>query len=546
MIHITNRGNAIDIYVHGEITPGMARPFGDELKAANGKPITVYLHTPGGDWTEAAAMYSMVQAYKGQTTGFVQGMAASSGSFLLQAFNKRMASQNALIMVHSPSMGTYGTAEEHEVAAQVLRTVRDRLANTYSRSGQPREVIEGWLNTEKWFNAEEALTAGLIDEIDSVSEMAIAAYIDLSNFSNVPEHIRSTFKNTVRTEENYMSEINKPGADTPNRTAIVDELAGPTVKAKTEPKIDNRAEIEREASRIAEDRVKAITAAYRAGRDLGLENECQRLLDDGIAASEVPDLLIQVFAKRNQRSAAVGSLIPSGATVGFSNDDPSVVINRMAEGISAQFVGTSKVSDASREYVGWRPQAFMRAVLELKGRDTRRMQPAEIINAAMTTSDFPALLGTSANKIFLGAYEAATGSYRLIAARKDLPNFQSQDLLRAGDFPVLTQLNEGGEITFGASSEHKEVARLKTFARAISLSRQALVNDLLGAFGDLAQKAGIAAAVLENKTVWDLITANAALSDTVALFHADHGNLAGSGAAADASTIGAARAAMRI
>lgn len=179
------------------------------------------------------------------------------------------------------------------------------------------------------------------------------------------------------------------------------------------------------------------------------------------------------------------------------------------------------------------------------------MQPTEIVNAAMTTSDFPGLLGTSANKIFLGAYEAAEGTYRQIAVRRDVPNFQIQDLLRPGDYPTLVQLNEGGEITAGAMGEKKEQVQLKTYARMIQLSRQVLVNDSLGAFGDLAAKAGIAAAQLENITVWGLLTSNAGLGPTlvdgVALFNAaSHGNYVASSAALAADKIATGRAAMRV
>jgi hypothetical protein len=55
---------------------------------------------------------------------------------------------------------------------------------------------------------------------------------------------------------------------------------------------------------------------------------------------------------------------------------------------------------------------------------------------------------------------------------------------------------------------------------------------------------GTAIATLESDVVWGVVTANAAMADGVALFHATHKNLASSGAVPSVTAIGAARAAM--
>jgi phage major head subunit gpT-like protein len=72
-----------------------------------------------------------------------------------------------------------------------------------------------------------------------------------------------------------------------------------------------------------------------------------------------------------------------------------------------------------------------------------------------------------------------------------------------------------------------------------------IINDDLGAFGDLVTQAGRAAARGENALMYTLLNANGALSDGVAMFHANHANLAGSGTAITVAAIGAGRAAMR-
>ena len=55
---------------------------------------------------------------------------------------------------------------------------------------------------------------------------------------------------------------------------------------------------------------------------------------------------------------------------------------------------------------------------------------------------------------------------------------------------------------------------------------------------------GTAIATLESDVVWAILTANAAMGDGVALFHATHKNLASSGSALSTVSIGEARASM--
>jgi hypothetical protein len=78
-----------------------------------------------------------------------------------------------------------------------------------------------------------------------------------------------------------------------------------------------------------------------------------------------------------------------------------------------------------------------------------------------------------------------------------------------------------------------------------SITRQAIINDDLTAFTDIPRKMGRAAARTVGDLVFSILTSNPTMSDGVALFHASHNNLAGSGAAITAASVGAGRTAMR-
>jgi hypothetical protein len=129
------------------------------------------------------------------------------------------------------------------------------------------------------------------------------------------------------------------------------------------------------------------------------------------------------------------------------------------------------------------------------------------------------------------------------------PDFRARQALMLGSAPTLELVNEHGEFKSGAMAETAESWRLKTYGRIIGLTRQALVNDDLNAFGTLPRRIGVAAAAFIADYLVTLLTSNAGvgptMSDTKALFHSDHGNLAGAGAAPDETTLNAARLAMR-
>lgn len=160
------------------------------------------------------------------------------------------------------------------------------------------------------------------------------------------------------------------------------------------------------------------------------------------------------------------------------------------------------------------------------------------------TSDFPALLQGAGNRVLRAGYEVAASPLKsALVQHVTASDFRQNDILALGGFGTLAEVTEHGEITATSTSEAKESWRLKTFGRTFSLTRKAIINDDLGAFGRVTVELGKAAAETENAALAALLVSNPVMGDGVALFHADHHNLAGS----SFGTIGleAARKAMR-
>lgn len=134
--------------------------------------------------------------------------------------------------------------------------------------------------------------------------------------------------------------------------------------------------------------------------------------------------------------------------------------------------------------------------LELAGqRVYSDMSRTQIIERAMHgTGDFPQLLGSAAGRVLLDAYAATPAALKAVARETMLPDFRDRTAVRMGGAPSLEKVNEHGEFHYGTIEEGAAVWRLATYGRIFSITRQALVNDDLGAFGDLVRMFAEAAA----------------------------------------------------
>ncbi len=166
------------------------------------------------------------------------------------------------------------------------------------------------------------------------------------------------------------------------------------------------------------------------------------------------------------------------------------------------------------------------------------------IKAAMTTSDFPSLLANTADKALMLGYEDEPASHRIWTRETEANDFKPVSRVAVSEAPGLDEIPEAGEYKNGALSERSESFALKTYGKLLRLTRQAMINDDLGAFTRLPQAFGLAAARLEADHVYNLLINNPTMSDSVALFHANHKNLM-TGASLSVTSLGAAKAAMR-
>ena len=176
-------------------------------------------------------------------------------------------------------------------------------------------------------------------------------------------------------------------------------------------------------------------------------------------------------------------------------------------------------------------------------RNARQIEELFERAASHTTSDFPIILEGSINRTVEARYQLAQPTYRRIARQRNFRDFRPHTSIKLGDFPMLEKIAEDGKIKYGTLTEGKETISVLSYAKALAVSRQLMINDDLGAINEMLSGYGATVALFEEITFYSSAL-NAVLADGQAVFHASHNNLAGSGAAIDVDSVSLGRAAM--
>lgn len=133
-----------------------------------GKPIHLYINSPGGVITSGLAMYDTMQFIKSPVHTLCMGTARSMGSFLLMAGEPghRMAMPNASLHVHQPLGGVQGQASDIRIHAEEMLRTKDRVTRLYAQHcGRSYQEVERDLDRDRFMTAKEAREWGLIDKV---------------------------------------------------------------------------------------------------------------------------------------------------------------------------------------------------------------------------------------------------------------------------------------------------------------------------------------------------------------------------------------------
>lgn len=393
-----------------------------------------------------------------------------------------------------------------------------------------------------WFGAEGVALAALRKQLKDLEKRAAAKLAEVKTDTPADEAARLEGEHQALLEEieGVRGQITAKEAE--QAEAEVQRRAQPNPESPETPPAPDAEAIRTAANAaVAADRTRAAEIRTLCQTYSMPDDFVQRHIDEGSQVQAVRNAILDELATRSQRNPTFGQ-------VQVGQDETVQRREAMVEYIVARSNRGPMTDRARTMYRGMSAVDLIRETESWHGRSTRGLSADEIAQRGlMATSDFPSILMDVANVTLRAAYEAAPRTFAAWTRPIILPDFRAYHIVRRGETPQLALVNQHGEFKRGTIGESKETIQLKTYGVVVGMTRQMIINDQLGAFAGIPADFATSAASLESDLVYHKLLSNPTLAtDSKAVFHADHGNLAGSGAAIGITPLSAGRAAMSV
>ena len=494
-----------------------------DLSALQADAINLRINSYGGSVPDGLAIYNALRRHKATVNVFVDGVAISCASYIAMAGDTITMANNAQMMIHGPWTIAAGNATDMREQADILDRYAKAMASAYAdKSGKSYEDALALLTDGKdhWFLAEEAVAEGFADQVGEEESIAasLARSFDLTRFTPAASARPAQRGNST----NAAAAAPQPEQHMPQATLPAAAQAAPFARTKD----DNAQVLAMFKPFASRPEIAALQTEVLADPGLTIEQIQARLLVEmgkGIEPANAPNAAPRVETVKDEtdkaREAAVNAMLVKAGVVASADKRRA-----MQAGNPAMNLSLVEIAKASLHRLGVRAD---------------HLDKMGVVAAAFTQSgsDFPVLLESAMHKALQAAYDTAPLTWNRFCATGTVSDFRSHNRYRLGSFGNIDQVNELGEfINKSIPDGEKASIQVATKGNIINLSRQAIVNDDLGAFIGLAASLGRAASRTVEADVFALLALNGGMGPTMAdgkaLFHTDRGNLAADGALA--------------
>ncbi len=495
-----------------------------QLEALPGDEITVRINSDGGNVMDGLAMYHALRQSAKKIIIYIDGIAASMAAAIAMAGTERHIPTNAFMHMHKvnvPPVFGGNSLDFEENAARLLSIERAYVSILAEGCAKTESQINSIIEDGKdhfWYG-QEAIDFGLATHLIDY-EIQIAANLNYS----LPtiQKIANDFLNNPRRLNMTSTENQTIKASLFSKDTDIKEDSISISHLKALSTIANQAKVE---PSVLEGWINNKTSIEEAGQ-----------------------AALEIVVERNDESLPSGSsgMLYHEVEPNHQNKDEPNRYSHFSEALACRHSGI-KPSDHARSVMSYSIAEIAKSVLEDHGIRTRLMSKGSAIVKAMhTTSDFPELLTDAGNRILLNAYEAVPSALKRISKRSTARDFRPLTRIQITGNSNLKKVNEAGEFQHGTMFDASESYKLDTFGQIFSISRQALINDDLGAFSDSAQMMGRLASDFEAQHLVDLLISNPKMKDDTPLLHASRNNLATTLTSTISASIGEGRKSMRL
>ncbi len=144
----------------------LASEFIAEINKITTNNIRVRINSPGGSVFDSIAIYNALVAHPANIIAHVDSLAASGASIIAMSGDKRVMGIGSQMMIHDAAGLEIGNAAIMREMADFLDKQSDNIATIYqAHAGGTAEEWRALMLAETWFMAQEAVDAGLADEV---------------------------------------------------------------------------------------------------------------------------------------------------------------------------------------------------------------------------------------------------------------------------------------------------------------------------------------------------------------------------------------------
>ena len=162
-----------------------------QLRALDVATINIRINSPGGDVFAARAIEQAIRDHSATVIAHVDGYAASAASLITAAADKAIMAPGSFIMIHKAWTFAMGNADDLFATAALLEKVDGTIRQSYEAKAGDKAKDQDFgamMAAETWFTPEEAIAAGLADEIAASAPKAQAQPVwDMSAYDHAPE-----------------------------------------------------------------------------------------------------------------------------------------------------------------------------------------------------------------------------------------------------------------------------------------------------------------------------------------------------------------------
>jgi len=155
------------IFIDDVITPDLANQVIAQmlyLDSTSHDEINIYINSPGGDVYAGLAIYDIGALIKSPIKTVCIGLAASMGAILMLMGKTRCATKHSRMMLHQPSGGVIGTADDIEVVNAEIQKVKKELYDIVESKTNISNSSQ-LFQKDYWLTTEEALKHNIITTI---------------------------------------------------------------------------------------------------------------------------------------------------------------------------------------------------------------------------------------------------------------------------------------------------------------------------------------------------------------------------------------------